>query len=253
MFKAKDLKTGKDVAIKLIELEKCSRHYKDVCLRNEISVIRALNHENIVKFLEAFNTTLAYVMIMEYVDNGTFADLLYKSGPIGDHRAKTLFRGVFNGVEYMHKRLIAHRDLKLENLLLTKNNEPKIVDFSLSVIWDGKRLLNDWCGTPPYFAPEILSRKPYDPLSYDVWSLGVCLFIMLNDYIPFLSNDDQEMLTKQLNRDYKFRTKLEKNISEELKHIIRQMLEPEMCIRISIGEVSRSRWFQIETNTSTRQ
>lgn len=243
--------------MKLIELEKCTKHYKNVCLPNEINVIRELNHESIVKFLEAFNTALAYVMIMEFVDNGSFADLLYKNGPIGDYRAKTLFRGVFNGVEYMHKRLIAHRDLKLENLLLNKNNEPKIVDFSLSVIWDGKRLLSDWCGTPPYFAPEILSRKPYNPLSYDVWTLGVCLFIMLNDNIPFLCFDEQEMLNKQLNRQYKFRTKLEKNISTELKNIVGQMLEPEMSIRISISNVNnqlnqlnQSKWLQTKPNKS---
>ncbi|KAF7488417.1 Testis-specific serine/threonine-protein kinase 3 [Sarcoptes scabiei] len=237
VFRVRDLRFNRDVAIKLIELDKCSKHYKEVCLRNEIYVIRELDHENIVKFFEAFNTTMAYIMVMELVENGTFADYLRKNGALSEEQTRKLFRGVFNGVEYMHKRLIAHRDLKLENLMLTKSMEPKIVDFSLSLIWDGKHLVSDWCGTPPYFAPEILQRKPYNPLGSDVWSLGVCVYIMLNDTLPFIGQDDQETLQKQLNRDWKFRTKYERFIGEDLKQIIRSMLEPDIYMRIRINEL----------------
>ncbi|KAH9526630.1 hypothetical protein DERF_000700 [Dermatophagoides farinae] len=244
VFRAKDLRQSCDVAIKLIELDKCSRHYKDVCLRNEIYVIRELSHENIVHFYEAFNTSLAYIMVMELVDAGTFADLLKKNGPISDDRARRLFKGVFFGVDYMHQKFIAHRDLKLENILINKYGQPKISDFSLSVIWDGRRLVTDWCGTPPYFSPEILQGIPYNPLAYDIWSLGVCLFIMTNDTLPFMFVDYQEMLQKQLNRDWKFRTRYERNISDDLKQLIRAMLDPDNNNRIKITDLIQTRWFR---------
>lgn len=158
VFLARDLSNRRDVAIKLIELEKCSKHYKETFLRSEIHVIRQLWHENIVKFYEAFNLNQGYAMVMEFVENGTFADLLYQSGAFSERLAKKLFRYTVNGMNYMHAHSIAHRDLKLENLLLTTDLVVKISDFSLSLIWDHKKLCNSWCGTPPYFAPEILQK-----------------------------------------------------------------------------------------------
>lgn len=158
VFRARDVNKRRDVALKLIELDKCSKHYKDYFLRTEIHVIRHLSHENIVLFYEAFNIPQAYVMVMEFIDNGTFADLLYTNGPFSERLAKSLFRGTSMGMYYMHSHSIAHRDLKLENLLLTNDLKPKISDFSLSLIWDRKKLCTNWCGTPPYFAPEILQK-----------------------------------------------------------------------------------------------
>lgn len=77
-------------------------------------------------------------------------------------------------------------------------------------------------------------RIPYNPLAYDIWSLGVCLFIMTNDTLPFMFVDYQEMLQKQLNRDWKFRTRYERNISDDLKQLIRAMLDPDNNNRIKI-------------------
>lgn len=158
VFRAKDINNRRDVALKLIELDKCSKNYRDQYLRSEIHVIRELQHENIVLFFHAFNVTQAYVMVMEFVENGTFADHLYQIGAFPEVFAHKLFSGTSLGLEYMHNKSIAHRDLKLENLLLTLDLTPKISDFSLSIIWDQKTLATSWCGTPPYFAPEIFQK-----------------------------------------------------------------------------------------------
>lgn len=158
VFRARDINNKRDVALKLIELEKCSKNYRDCFLRTEIHVIRQLRHDNIVLFYHAFNVTQAYVMVMEFVENGTFADLLYQKGVYSEKLAKKLYTGVVAGLQHMHVQSIGHRDLKLENLLLTLELMPKISDFSLSVIWDRKTLSTSWCGTPPYFAPEIFLK-----------------------------------------------------------------------------------------------
>lgn len=158
VFRAKDIANKREVALKLIELEKCSKHYRDVFLRAEIHVIRQLHHENIVHFFHAFNLPNAYVMVMEYVENGTFADLLSKKGVFSEKVGKKLFTGIMSGLNYMHSLSIAHRDLKLENLLLNGEYIGKISDFSLSIIWDRKKLCTSWCGTPPYFPPEIIQK-----------------------------------------------------------------------------------------------
>lgn len=162
VFRAQD-ENGNAVALKLIELKKCSRHYRRHFLRHEVSIIRVLNthsHANIIGFIEAFNidSPSAYVMIMEYVDNGSLNDRICNMGALRESNAKEIFRGMCNGLDYMHDQSIAHRDLKLDNILLTLNDTPKICDFSLSIIWDGVTPCTDFCGTPPFFAPEIYQK-----------------------------------------------------------------------------------------------
>lgn len=158
VFRAVDTRNNRTVALKLIELDKCSKHYKENFLRSEIRVIRQLSHENVVRFYEAFNTSHTYVMVMEHLDGGTFADVLFREGALPERKVRRLFHGVAAGLCHMHTKNIAHRDLKLENLLLNGDQVPKITDFSLSVQWDGVHLSTDWCGTPPYFSPEILQK-----------------------------------------------------------------------------------------------
>ena len=96
---------------------------------------------------------------MKFAVNKTIANYLYQfyQKPLPETYAKRWTRQLMLAIQYLHEECrIAHRDLKLENILLNRYGQPKISDFSLSLIWDGKRLATDWCGTPPYFAPEIL-------------------------------------------------------------------------------------------------
>lgn len=164
VFKAIDRKKSiKYVALKLIEMKKCSRNYLKRFLRNEIYIIRILTrsiHPNIVGFVEAFNIEQpnAYVMVMEFIENGTLNDRICREGALSEKIACTIFYGIVNGLMHMHRNRIAHRDLKLENVLLTNNDVPKICDFSLSILWDGGKLSEEFCGTPPFFSPEIYQK-----------------------------------------------------------------------------------------------
>lgn len=160
VFRVHSQTVNQDFALKLIELRKVSQNYRNHFLKNEISVLRHLRHRNVVKFIETFpiDNSKAYVMVMEFLPNGTFCDHLFEHGVFTEKLAHKLFVDIGSGLEYMHGLAIAHRDLKLENLLLSPDNVGKISDFSLSIQWDRKKLADNYCGTLPYFAPEILMR-----------------------------------------------------------------------------------------------
>jgi 5'-AMP-activated protein kinase, catalytic alpha subunit len=82
---------------------------------------------------------------------------------------------------------VAHRDIKLENLLLDKGNNMKIIDFGLAAIFTPGIMLKVHCGSPSYAAPEIVGRQLYEGPPADVWSLGIVTFAMVAGHLPFHS------------------------------------------------------------------
>jgi serine/threonine protein kinase len=92
---------------------------------------------------------------------------------------------VISGLHYCHARNIAHRDIKLENLLLDSKGNIKIIDFGFSTCIPNERKIKMFCGTPSYMAPEIVNKKEYSGPPADVWALGVLLFALLHGCFPY--------------------------------------------------------------------
>ena len=104
---------------------------------------------------------------------------------VDEDEAKRLFKQIVEGIDYMHKKSVAHRDIKLENILLDENNSIKIIDFGFSITMQNDRLLNIFCGTPSYMSPELAIKKDYYGWHADVWALGVLLYVFLCGKFPF--------------------------------------------------------------------
>jgi serine/threonine protein kinase len=103
--------------------------------------------------------------------------------------AKTIFKQLVEGLDYIHKNSIVHRDLKLENILLdSENNNVKIIDFGFSAETQKNKPMNVFCGTPSYMAPELVTRKYYFGHLVDIWALGISLYVLLCGYFPFKGN-----------------------------------------------------------------
>lgn len=104
---------------------------------------------------------------------------------LSESEAKLIFKQLIEGMDYLHKNHIVHRDLKLENILLDKDKNVKIIDFGFSTTTAKNKPLNVCCGTPSYMAPELVARKSYFGHLVDVWALGVLLFVLLCGHFPF--------------------------------------------------------------------
>lgn len=125
---------------------------------------------------------------MEFCGSRTLSMFLQQSTSktLGGNELKSIFRQIIIGVQFLHTNSIYHRDLKLENILLTTTNQIKIVDLGLATTSDDHT--TSMCGTPAYFTPEHFRHQPYTPSKTDVWCLGVILFYMAFGKHPFGGN-----------------------------------------------------------------
>ena len=99
--------------------------------------------------------------------------------------ARKIFIQIMEGLNYIHQKNVAHRDMKLENLLLDSNLNVKIIDFGFSIENLRDKTMNIFCGTPSYMAPELASKKEYYGHLTDIWAAGILLYVMLAGYFPF--------------------------------------------------------------------
>lgn len=157
----------------------------------------------------------------------------------------------FSGLQYLHEMEIAHRDLKCENVLLTSNYNVKLADFGFArYIIDsrsGKRVLSDtYCGSMSYAAPEVIRGYPYNPKISDIWSLGVILYILLNKAMPFDEANIKLLYELQIARKWKFRSKVVSSLTDRVKKLVNNLLEPEVSKRWRLDQIVQSDWIAMD-------
>lgn len=233
--------SGRELAVKAINLSKTSDHYKQKFLPRELTILRRISHPNICKIHEIMQITDRVFVVMQYCAFGTIADLMLKMGPLTEQVSRYIFGPTVEAVAYLHSIDIAHRDLKVENVLLDSDYSPKLTDFSYAI--DTGKLnthTETFCGTLPYLSPEVISLHVYDAKKTDIWSLGICLFVMLNDKLPFPFEDVKQMVMKQGNREYKFRTNIK--VSEQAQDLVASALNPDFKKRVSCKDILKHPW-----------
>ena len=159
---------------------------------------------------------------MEFASHASLHSYL-KAKPgrkLKEDEGKYIFKQVVDGIYYLHSKNIIHRDIKLENLLLDENKTLKIIDFGFSICVKNDQRINNFCGTPTYMAPEIVSKKEYFGAPVDVWALGVLLYVLLCGTFPFKAQEEKELYKKIIKGTYEF----PHHLSYGAKNLISKML-----------------------------
>ena len=142
---------------------------------------------------------------------------------------------------------VCHRDIKVENVLLDAHNNAKLSDFGFAREVDLKNMSNTHCGTEPYFCPELVEKKTYNPLMADIWAMGVMLFAMINGKFPFhfkdLKKNPSIMLREQRTHAYKFRPE-QANVSPALKDLLAHLMDPNPTTRINSHQMVAHPWLK---------
>lgn len=165
---------------------------------NEINMMRIIDHPNVIKLYEVFETDNHINLVLELLRGGELFDKVVDKGFYTEKDAAGLMKKLLGALDYMHTKGIMHRDLKPENLILANTEddvEVKIADFGLATYVDIDEQLFRRCGTPGYVAPEILADQPYDH-KVDIFSAGVILYILLSGASPFYGDSYNEILLK---------------------------------------------------------
>mmetsp|Transcript_2531 Transcript_2531/g.3350 ORF Transcript_2531/g.3350 Transcript_2531/m.3350 type:complete len:485 (-) Transcript_2531:120-1574(-) len=194
---ATDKQTQKSVAIKIIPVTKLRNN---ASLQREVSILKRLDHPNIVKLIDVVLTRKNLYIIMEYIEGtGLFDYLVENKNNYNELQARTILNKLFQAVAYLHEKGIAHRDIKPENIICVFSKKPnedqevdiKLVDFGVACTFENGTGMRTPVGTLGFKSPEILKHQDYDK-GVDCWALGVLAYIMLCGIPPFFSDPDQK-------------------------------------------------------------
>ena len=239
--------TQEKFAMKIYEKEKLSDNSKKKCVYREIEILKRINHKNIAKLIEVINTSKQILIIQELVNGISLRDYynreIRNQKGISEHKAmifKKIFKQIFDAMNYLHKNHMAHRDIKLENILMTREYEIKIIDFGFGMYNPENKLQNFYCGSPNYMPPEIAFKKPYIGQKADLWSLGVLVYKMYCADFPFKGKNEKDLYISI--RKGKFT--MASYIPDYIRKIIINMIELDPNKRLSCENVLNSSWLK---------
>lgn len=211
----------------------------DANLAREIHHHRQFLHPHIARLYEVIVTETLVWLVLEYCPGDELYNYLLKKGALEPAKVQKIFTQLVGAVTYVHNKSCVHRDLKLENILLDKYENVKLVDFGFTREYEGKSsYLQTWCGTVCYSAPEMLKGEKYAGEKVDVWSLGVILYALLVGELPF--DDDNENVTKQ--KILKEEPTYPENFPAQAKDLCSSLLSKRPLLRPTLPEILQHPW-----------
>ena len=243
--------TGIKYAVKCMDLTLINTTDALLQLRNEIFIMCQLDHPNVMRIEEVYESNNELYIVQELCVGGDLFDRLDQQPHYHytEEQCASLVKQMLSSVRYLHSKGIIHRDLKLENFLFSTKDEDsdlKLIDFGLSKHFEVGEQLCEMVGTPYTVAPEILRGK-YDEKS-DIWSLGVIAFLLLCGETPFGGLDGENL---RLVKENIMRAKVKFEpaeawdlVSEDGKAFVQGLLDPDSSKRPTAKEAQRCKWIQ---------
>mmetsp|Transcript_81978 Transcript_81978/g.171582 ORF Transcript_81978/g.171582 Transcript_81978/m.171582 type:complete len:511 (+) Transcript_81978:347-1879(+) len=232
-----------------------SKRVSGLSLQDEAKLLMDMHHPNIISFFSWFQTEEKLYIAMEYVAGGDLLQFIMENGACQEQVARRLFGRIANAVGYLHRRNIVHRDLKPENILLSSKNvdvmEPKLADFGLARMNMKTQDCKTFCGTPHYFAPEVIktfqgaaegNQGGYGK-QVDMWSLGVILYIILSGIPPF---EEEGLYEQILAGKYEFDVQEWTKVSAEAKELVGGLMVVDPKLRFDIQRTLEHKWFVVD-------
>ena len=229
--------TKNKYAIKIYSKQSLIDPQKRNTVKNEINILKQLDNDNIMKLYEVIDTSSNLYLVLEYINGINLLEIIKneKYHFIKEERAKKLFIQVVKGIQYCHKKNIFHRDIKLENILVLKDDTIKIIDFGFGIKCNRDTYQKLFCGTPSYMPPEIVKKEKYIACYSDVWSLGVLFYAMLFGIFPFKGKDDDELFEKI--NEAKFLFPEYNKIGDKTKELFEKIFIVNPIQRISLDDM----------------
>ena len=242
-------------AIKIIPLTLPNFDISNLANSCEVNFLSKMEHQNILKIhyhgigpiqFQNGSVQQVYYIIMDYLDHGSLLSQINNNIGFGEDFGRLIFAQLLDGLEAIHNSNIVHRDIKLDNIMLTGNDYTlKYIDFGFATE-KSNGFLDTFLGTPNYAAPELHLKRNYLGVSEDIFSLGVTLFILVTGHLPFLLALPNDPLYKYIfDIDYiNYWRKRNIKVSPSFMELFDNLVAFDPSQRPTISEIRKSKWMQ---------
>jgi serine/threonine protein kinase len=197
-----------------------------------------------MKLYDVINTNKYLYLVLEYINGISLLEFIQrkKKRRIEEDICKNIFHQIVEAILYCQNKNICHRDIKLENILIIKDNIIKLIDFGFAIKCDRDEYQEFFCGTLYYMPPEIVNKQKYIPFYSDIWSLGVLLYAMLFGKFPFKSNKEEKLFELINEAKLIFPSNIE--VSDEAKNLLNKIIVIKPSKRISLEDILNDPWLK---------
>jgi serine/threonine protein kinase len=243
VYLAKHKASGTRVAVKVIEEDRIATMSDRMCLTREVAILQTLDHPFIGKVFSVDFERDQCVIIQEFLPQGTLLEMLMRDGPMAETQIRYYFVQLVAAMDYLHNsKKVAHRDLKLENIMLDHFGNLQLIDFGLSRAFsETENQFTTPCGSPPYLAPEIITEGSYTQAA-DVWSLGIVLYALATANLPFYDDNITTLCRQIISCEVHYPMSL----GDDLADLLHRMLCRDPAERITIEQIKEHPFFPTE-------
>ncbi|KAI9492477.1 kinase-like domain-containing protein [Zychaea mexicana] len=242
---------GKTFAVKQFRKRMPNENEKEYVKKvtAEFCIGSTLHHTNVIETLDMIREGAVFYQIMEYAPNDLFNIVM--SGKMNNDEVACCWRQMLDGVSYLHSIGIAHRDLKLDNIVLDERGIVKLIDFGCATVFKypydkNVHVSKGVSGSDPYIAPEQFTQREYDARRADVWSCAVIYICMIIRRFPWrIAQPDKDSAFKNyINPSSNGAARLLGLLPRESRSLINQMLDPEPRLRCLVSHVANDEWIK---------
>lgn len=239
--------TNTSLAIKTYDRARLKKPHQVTRVLREIAIMKKLEHPYIVKLYDSKETEHYIHLMIEHIKGCSLFTYLKQryNRRLAEPEAKRIIYQLISAVDYLHGMNIAHKDIKLENVLLDERGNVKLIDFGFAMKFRETMICNVYCGTPSYMAPEILSKTEHLGTAPDIWAIGVILYTLLAGAFPFKADKDRKQHLQNICNKLRF----PEHFSNESKKFLVKLLNEDYSLRPSSAQLLRDEYFQDRPST----
>ncbi|KAJ4957297.1 hypothetical protein NE237_014080 [Protea cynaroides] len=248
---------GEFLALKSIDKRLLVDSVDQECVKKESKIMQLVKgNPNVVGIKDVYEDETYLDIVMELCDSSDLYDRLTnnRSTTFSEVEAAAIMLPLMEAIAHCHRKGVAHRDIKPDNILFDSKKRLKLADFGSADFFDHDgRLMTGVVGTPYYVAPEVLSGRDYNE-KVDIWSAGVIMYVLLSGGIPpFPGDTAPEIFEAVLRGNLRFPTRIFSSISPAAKDLLRKMLSKDVSKRFSAEQVIGHLWFGSEAKEKLDQ